>query len=80
MDDPVGTYAPYEEGLAKGVYIMNADGVTPLSGKVSVDYFAMCIGLLKHKNQVLFNIRTLLFHSAESQRHDFKQKLNTYFF
>ena len=36
MDDPVGTYAPYEEGLAKGVYIMEADGVTPLSGKVSI--------------------------------------------
>lgn len=34
MDDPVGTYAPYEEGLAKGVYIMEADGVTPLAGKV----------------------------------------------
>ena len=50
MDDPVGTYAPYEEGLAKGVYIMNADGVTPLSGKVSVDSFTMCIGLLKHTN------------------------------
>ena len=34
MDDPPGSYPPYDEGAAMNVFVTASDGVTPLPGKV----------------------------------------------
>lgn len=34
MDDPPGTYPPYDEGAAMNVFVTTSDGITPLPGKV----------------------------------------------
>lgn len=34
MDDPAGSYPPYDQGLAQNVFITESDGVTPLAGRV----------------------------------------------
>lgn len=34
MDDPPGSYLPFERGLAKDVYVKKADGITNIEGEV----------------------------------------------
>lgn len=34
MDDPPGSYPPFERGLEKDVYVKKADGITNIEGEV----------------------------------------------